>query len=64
MLKEKVHPGWTEISCHPGYVSTDYKAVYNKEREVEVSTLTDYRILQTINQLDIRLKNYSEFEIK
>lgn len=47
MLREEVGEGWTEFSCHPGYPSPDFAAVYDAEREAEVRTLTDPRIRQT-----------------
>jgi chitin disaccharide deacetylase len=59
ILRDEVPAGWTEISCHPGYPSPDYTAVYLREREAEVRTLTDARIRQTIDQLGIHLMNYA-----
>ena len=61
MLHQEVLEGWTEFSCHPGYVSDDYTAVYLKEREEEVLTLTDPRIRETIEELGIRLVSYVDY---
>ncbi len=61
MLRKEVPPGWTEFSCHPGYVSPDYQSVYNREREIEIRTLTDPRIKQTIDELGIRLASYADY---
>jgi predicted glycoside hydrolase/deacetylase ChbG (UPF0249 family) len=61
MLREEVAEGWTEFSCHPGYVSPDYTAVYLKEREAEVRTLTDPRIRQSITELGIHLVSYGDY---
>lgn len=61
MLREEVGGGWTEFSCHPGYLSPDYAAVYLTEREAEVHTLTDPRIRQTIQELGIRLVSYADY---
>ena len=61
LLRDEVGDGWTEFSCHPGYVSSDYTAVYLREREAEVRTLTDPRIRQTIEELGIRLASYADF---
>ena len=61
LLMEEVPEGWTEFSCHPGYVSPDFTSVYHKEREEEVRTLTDPRILQTIQELGIRLVSYANY---
>ena len=61
MLFEEVTEGWTEFSCHPGYTSPDYKAVYLAEREAEVRTLTDPRIRQTLDQLGVRLVSFADY---
>ena len=61
MLREEVPDGWTEFSCHPGYQSPDYAAVYLREREFEVRTLTDRSIRQTIQELNIRLVSYGDY---
>ncbi len=61
MLRDEVPPGWTEFSCHPGYRSPDYTAVYLAEREEEVRTLTDPRIRQAIADLGIRLVSYADY---
>jgi predicted glycoside hydrolase/deacetylase ChbG (UPF0249 family) len=63
MLREEVGEGWTEFSCHPGYASSDYAAVYCAEREAEVRTLTDPRIRQTAEELGIRLASYADYKI-
>jgi predicted glycoside hydrolase/deacetylase ChbG (UPF0249 family) len=61
MLREEVPPGWTEFSCHPGYRSPGYEAVYLAEREEEVRTLTDPRIRETIEELGIKLVSYADY---
>jgi predicted glycoside hydrolase/deacetylase ChbG (UPF0249 family) len=61
MLREEVVEGWTEFSCHPGYRSPEYMAVYNAEREAEVRTLTDPRVRQTIEKLGIHLVSYADY---
>ena len=61
MLRDEVSGGWTEFSCHPGYGSADYTAVYLSEREAEVRTLTDPRIRQTITELGIRLVSFGDW---
>lgn len=62
LLREEVAEGWTELSCHPGYRSPDFSSVYLIEREVEVGTLTDPRIRQTIDELGIRLVSFADLE--
>jgi predicted glycoside hydrolase/deacetylase ChbG (UPF0249 family) len=61
MLRNEVPPGFTEFSCHPGYVSEDYQAVYGAEREAELATLTDPRVRQTITEQQIRLISYADY---
>ena len=61
MLCEEVNTGWTEFSCHPGYVSPDFASVYLQEREAEVRTLTDPRIRRTIETLGIQLASYTDY---
>ena len=60
MLRNEVDEGWTEIGCHPGFVTDDFTSVYLAEREVEVATLTDPRIQAEIEALGIRLASYAE----
>lgn len=61
ILRDEVAEGWTEVSCHPGYASPDYQAVYLAEREVEVRTLTDPRVREAIDRLGIHLASYHDF---
>jgi len=60
LLREELAPGWTELSCHPGYRSPDFSSVYLSEREEEVRTLTDARVRHTIDELGIRLVSYAD----
>jgi predicted glycoside hydrolase/deacetylase ChbG (UPF0249 family) len=61
MLREEVCEGWTEFSCHPGFVTPDYQAVYLAEREEEIRTLTDARLRATLNELGIHLAGYRDY---
>ncbi len=61
MLREDVAEGWTEFSCHPGYVSPDHESEYLVQREVEVRTLTDPRVRHTVEELGIRLVSYADY---
>lgn len=61
ILRDEVGEGWTEISCHPGYVTPDYRPMYRREREAELRTLTDPRIRATLGALDIRLESYAGY---
>lgn len=61
LLREEAPEGWTEFSCHPGYVSDDFESIYHTEREAELATLTDRRIIDFLAEQDIRLGSYSDF---
>jgi predicted glycoside hydrolase/deacetylase ChbG (UPF0249 family) len=61
ILQEEVREGWTEVACHPGYVTPDFSSVYLQEREEEVRTLTDPHISQSIEALGIQLVNYTNY---
>ncbi|MEI6150547.1 MAG: ChbG/HpnK family deacetylase [bacterium] len=61
MLREEVREDWTEFSCHPGFVTPDYQAVYLAEREEEIRTLTDARLRATLNELGIHLAGYRDY---
>src|SRR5436305_5991328 len=55
ILRDEVPDGWTEVSCHPGYVTPQLRSIYAVEREAEVRTLTDPAIPATIAELGIEL---------
>ena len=61
LFREEVGEGWTEIACHPGYVSEDFQSVYLSEREYELQTLTDQRIAEALKDERIELVNYDDY---
>jgi chitin disaccharide deacetylase len=61
LLINEVGEGWTELSCHPGYVDPDFDSEYLSEREAELRTLTDPRIPAALDELGIRLESYHSF---
>src|SRR5262249_2206725 len=61
LLRTEVLPGFSEIACHPGYVSSDYQAVYLVEREAELATLTDPRLREILKEENICLISYADF---
>jgi len=61
MLREEVPVGFTEFSCHPGYITSDYTGVYSSEREAEIATLTEKAIPETIESEQIRLISYKDY---
>jgi predicted glycoside hydrolase/deacetylase ChbG (UPF0249 family) len=60
ILREEVVDEWTEIGCHPGYVTPGFQSVYLHEREEEVRTLTDPRVREQIGALGIRLASFAD----
>ena len=62
ILRNEVAEGWTEIGCHPGFVTDDFTSVYLAEREVEVETLTNPRVREEIRALGIRLASYADLQ--
>jgi predicted glycoside hydrolase/deacetylase ChbG (UPF0249 family) len=64
IIREEVREGWTELSCHPGYVTDDYVPMYRDEREAELRTLTDPRIKATFEELGIELDSYATYPLR
>jgi predicted glycoside hydrolase/deacetylase ChbG (UPF0249 family) len=61
ILREELGEGWTEVSCHPGYLTSGYRSSYGAEREAEIRTLTDPRVRRCIEQLGIELESYATY---
>jgi predicted glycoside hydrolase/deacetylase ChbG (UPF0249 family) len=62
ILRTEVGDGWTEVSCHPGYVTDDYlHAVYLWEREAELATLCDPAVDAVMHDLGLRLVSYADW---
>jgi predicted glycoside hydrolase/deacetylase ChbG (UPF0249 family) len=51
--------GATELACHPAYLSPDLHSSYAAEREIELATLLNPRMLDVIHELKIALVNYA-----
>ncbi|MGI8430319.1 MAG: ChbG/HpnK family deacetylase [Solirubrobacteraceae bacterium] len=60
ILRNEVGEGWTEVSCHPGYISQGFSSVYLEEREAELRTLTDPLVREEIAALRIGLASYRD----
>jgi predicted glycoside hydrolase/deacetylase ChbG (UPF0249 family) len=60
IVHEEVGEGWTELSCHPGFVTPDYTPVYREEREEELRTLTDPRTRAVLEREGVLLRSYAE----
>lgn len=61
ILDSEVNSAWTEIGCHPGFLTPDFHSTYGIEREAEVSTLTDPRIRHTMAALGLRLAGFADY---
>jgi predicted glycoside hydrolase/deacetylase ChbG (UPF0249 family) len=61
ILRTEVTGEWTELACHPGYVSDDFHSVYLTEREAELRTLTDPQVRETLGELQIELASYTDY---
>jgi predicted glycoside hydrolase/deacetylase ChbG (UPF0249 family) len=61
VLRDKVLPGWTELSCHPAYRSAGYEPMYDAERESELATLTDPAVRRTVDDLGIELVSFASY---
>jgi predicted glycoside hydrolase/deacetylase ChbG (UPF0249 family) len=60
MLATEMRAGFTELSCHPGYVDPAFETEYSLERELELKTLCDPLVRETIDNLGITLINYHD----
>ena len=58
MLAE-LPPGFTELSCHPGYAE-DLDSMYRQERVRELRTLCDPRVRRAINDMGIELCSFRD----
>jgi predicted glycoside hydrolase/deacetylase ChbG (UPF0249 family) len=61
LLRKEVTGFWTELACHPGYVTPDFRSEYLTEREEEVRTLTDPAALRAVEAEGIRLASYRDY---
>jgi predicted glycoside hydrolase/deacetylase ChbG (UPF0249 family) len=60
ILANEIERGVYEMSCHPGYYDPSLRAVYHRERELELRTLTDPRLPRLVRELGIELLSYRE----
>ena len=61
LLRDEIRPGWSELSCHPGYLEAGCAWVYGREREAEVATLVDPSVRARVDSLGITLRSYADF---
>lgn len=51
--------GVTELACHPAYVTPDLDSSYAAEREIELTTLLNPRLLEVLSELNIAVVNFT-----
>ena len=62
MLKTEFREGFTELSCHPGYVDPEFSSTYSIERETELQTLCRPIIRSKLAELQIQLIGFRELD--
>lgn len=61
IAREAGADGFTELGCHPARVTGDLVSSYTREREVELSTLTDPDVRAGIEELGLALASYHDW---
>jgi predicted glycoside hydrolase/deacetylase ChbG (UPF0249 family) len=61
MLEGEFQDGFTELSCHPGYVDPNFSSSYSIEREAELKTLCHPLVKSKLAELQIQLIGFREF---
>jgi predicted glycoside hydrolase/deacetylase ChbG (UPF0249 family) len=62
LLDEEIRTGVTELTCHPGEAEPGLPSSYVVEREVELRTLCDHRILQAMVEKQVRLIGFRDLD--
>jgi chitin disaccharide deacetylase len=60
ILRRELTAGIYEMSCHPGYYDPAFQAVYHREREHELMTLTDPRLRRILDDERLDLISYRD----
>ncbi len=60
MLETEVQEGYTELSCHPGYIDAEFQTSYSIEREAELQTLCDPSIREALVERQIQLVSFRD----
>lgn len=63
ILAAEIGPGVTELSCHPGYMESDFQSSYAIERETELRTLCDPALRRAISEQDIALISFRALRV-
>jgi predicted glycoside hydrolase/deacetylase ChbG (UPF0249 family) len=62
MLETEFRAGFTELSCHPGYVDPDFPSAYSIERETELQTLCSPIVRSKLAELELQLIGFRELD--
>jgi predicted glycoside hydrolase/deacetylase ChbG (UPF0249 family) len=62
MLETEFREGFTELSCHPGYVDPDFPSAYSIERETELQTLCSPIVRSKLAELELQLIGFRELD--
>jgi len=62
MVETEFREGFTELSCHPGYVDPEFSSTYSIERETELQTLCSPIIRSKLAELQIQLIGFRELD--
>lgn len=60
-LIDRLPVGWTELGCHPG-LGCDIESMYVREREAELQTLCDARVMEAVDRAGIRLASFHDHQ--
>jgi predicted glycoside hydrolase/deacetylase ChbG (UPF0249 family) len=60
MLRAEIRHGFTELSCHPGYVDEHLESSYSIERETELETLCAPSLPGLLRDLGISLISFRD----
>ena len=60
VLETEIRPGFTELACHPGYMTGEFESEYAAEREIELRSLCNSTVKQRVTELSIELVSYSQ----
>jgi predicted glycoside hydrolase/deacetylase ChbG (UPF0249 family) len=62
-ILENLPAGITELACHPG-LEAMAGTMYSDERRQELQSLTDPRVLATVDRLGIQLRSFSDQSVQ
>lgn len=62
MLDAELRDGILELSCHPGYPHHEFASPYDRERAIEVRTLSDPRFLEYLRARGVTLISFADVE--